>query len=55
MDNINEIWIDIKGFDGAYQVSNLGRIKSIPRKRTNSGAILKGKIFEGLPDGERSL
>ena len=26
-----EIWKDIKGFEGLYQVSNLGRIKSIDR------------------------
>jgi hypothetical protein len=27
----NELWIDILGFDGIYQVSNLGRIKSLKR------------------------
>ena len=26
-----EIWKDIPGYDGIYQVSNLGRVKSIPR------------------------
>ena len=26
-----EIWKDIKGWEGAYQVSNLGRVKSLPR------------------------
>ena len=28
---INEIWKDIKGFEGHYQVSNLGRVKSLKR------------------------
>lgn len=28
---VNEIWKDIKGFEGLYQVSNLGRIKSCQR------------------------
>ena len=28
MDNINEEWRDIKGFEGLYQVSNLGRVKN---------------------------
>ena len=28
---MNEIWKDIDGFQGCYQVSNLGRIKSIDR------------------------
>jgi hypothetical protein len=27
-----EIWKDIKGYEGLYQVSNQGRIKSFPRK-----------------------
>lgn len=26
-----EVWKDIKGFEGIYQVSNLGRVKSLPR------------------------
>ena len=29
----NEIWRDIKGFEGFYQVSNLGRVKSIACRR----------------------
>lgn len=27
-----EIWKDIPGFEGRYQVSSFGRIKSLPRK-----------------------
>lgn len=30
-----EIWKDIKGYEGIYQVSNLGNIKSLPRKYKN--------------------
>ena len=29
-----EIWKDIKGYEGLYQVSNLGRVKSLERKST---------------------
>lgn len=37
-----EIWKDIKGYEGIYQVSNLGRIKSFPRNGTiNQEKILK--------------
>ncbi len=36
-----EIWKDIKGYEGLYQVSNLGRVKSY-HKFTN-GVILKPK------------
>lgn len=27
----NEIWKDIHGYEGYYQISNLGRVKSVPR------------------------
>ena len=30
----NEIWKDVKGFEGLYQVSNLGRVKSLGRTTT---------------------
>ncbi len=29
---MQEIWKDIKGYEGYYQVSNLGRVKSLKRK-----------------------
>lgn len=32
-----EIWKDVKGYKGLYQVSNLGRIKSLPRFTTKGG------------------
>ena len=28
-----EIWKDVKGYEGLYQVSNLGRVKSLNYKR----------------------
>lgn len=48
-----EIWKDIKGFNGLYQVSNLGRVKKTYRKLTRlvnpkyatKEIILKGGIF----------
>ena len=38
-----EIWKDIEGYEGLYQVSNKGRIKSLNYKRTGKEGILKGK------------
>ena len=35
-----EIWKDIKGYEGLYQVSNIGRVRSLKRNNTN-GKILK--------------
>lgn len=44
---MNEIWKDAKGWEGCYQVSNLGNVRSIDRYvRTNRGAlrIVRGNI-----------
>ena len=36
-----EIWKDIKGYEGLYQVSNLGRVKSLNYRHTGKERILK--------------
>ena len=41
-----EIWRDIKGYEGKYMVSNLGRVKSLNYNKTG-----KEKIMKGVPDG----
>lgn len=38
---MNEIWKDIEGYEGLYQVSNLGRVKSLNYSRTGKEGILK--------------
>lgn len=38
-DNMEEVWKDIAGYEGLYQVSNLGRVKSTPRSRTKGGIM----------------
>ena len=48
---MQEIWKDIKNFEGCYQVSNLGRIKSLPKKYimpNGSIGIRKEKILKPL-------
>jgi hypothetical protein len=46
---MEEIWKDIKGYEGLYQVSNLGRVRSLDRyvrhKKIGSIRLLKGKIM----------
>lgn len=37
----NEIWKDIEELKGMYQVSNLGRVKSLNYRRTGKESILK--------------
>lgn len=46
---MKEIWKDIPGFENLYQVSNLGRVKSLPRK-TNE-RIINGKILTPINNG----
>ena len=43
-----EVWKDIEGFEGLYQVSNLGRIKSAFREGTKGG-IIKQFIINRYP------
>ena len=42
---MNEIWLDVKGYEGFYQISNLGRVRSvdrfIPIKFKNGNVILR--------------
>ena len=38
-----EIWKDIKDYEGIYQISNIGRIKSLDRYCNNR--LIKGKIL----------
>lgn len=34
---MQEIWKDIQGYEGLYQVSNLGRVKSLKRLSNDRG------------------
>lgn len=56
-----EIWKDIAGFEGLYQVSNLGNVKSLPR-RTTKGVIMKqhvnkrnGYCYVGLSNRDQKV
>ena len=53
----DEIWKDAKNFEGYYQVSNYGRIKTIPRKvKAGTGhRIVKSKIKTPLISGDGYL
>ena len=48
-----EIWKDIEGYEGLYQVSNWGRVKSLDRFITHKNGkkfFLRGKILKTRPD-----
>lgn len=52
-----EYWKDIDGYEGIYQVSNLGRVRSLNRYIDNRGTqqLIKGKIYIGNNNGNGYL
>ena len=46
---MKEIWKDIDGYEGMYQISNLGRVKSLERK-DRMGRLVKEKIIKPKDD-----
>lgn len=51
---INEVWKDIEGYEGLYQVSNLGRVKSLERI-ISDGRHRKERILKPYDDGNGYL
>lgn len=50
-----EIWKDIIGFDGAYQISNKGNVRSLDRQQKNSKGNTvhyKGKFLKQQPNSQ---
>lgn len=46
----SEIWGDVPGFEGFYQASDQGRIRSLDRPYPNGTATRKGRILSPTPD-----
>ena len=49
-----EQWKDVLGYEGYYQVSSIGRVRSLTRLDSN-GHLLCGKIIKTCPNGRRYL
>lgn len=50
---MKEIWVDIKGYEGRYQVSNLGRVRSLDRiilMRNGAKRLQKGQLIKPTKD-----
>ena len=50
---MEEIWKDIPDYEGLYQVSNLGRVKSLPKEWVGGNGVIRkhnGKILKGWKD-----
>jgi hypothetical protein len=46
-----EVWKDIKGYEGLYQISDMGRVKSLDRAvplRNGSKQYKKGRILKPI-------
>lgn len=43
---MNEIWKPVVGYEGLYEVSNLGRIKSLPKYHYKTSKILKPTLHK---------
>ena len=55
---MQEIWKDIPNYEGLYQASNLGRIKSVQRiakKEYKNNRIVKEKIMNGTKNQDGYL
>lgn len=44
---MTELWKPVVDYEGLYEVSNLGRIRSLPRKGTKGGILRPGKVRKG--------
>ncbi len=51
---VGERWIAVEGYEGLYEVSDLGRIRSVARlisyKGTDLTALRRGTLMRGAPD-----
>ena len=53
---MNEIWKNVKGYKGIYQVSNLGRLKTYNWKNSGQERIMKpAKDADGCVGQVRAL
>lgn len=45
---MNEIWKEIEGYEGLYEVSNMGRVRSLDRSVIHRGKqmVLKGRVLK---------
>ena len=54
---MSEIWLPIKDYEGWYEVSNMGRVRSVNRvveARDGSKRFYKGKVLATRPNHQRN-
>lgn len=68
MDTLQEEWRQVKGWEGFYEVSSLGRVKSLARNRGNGKGVYRieerilkqivnkhGYLYVGLSDPKKTM
>ena len=45
-----EIWKDIEGFEGLYQISSMGRVRSLGNGKSNNSNYSKERILKAMKD-----
>lgn len=54
MENQNEVWKDVVGYEGSYQISDFGNVRSLDRKikhlKEEKTKSIKGKLLKGILD-----
>ena len=58
MNQEKEVWLPIKGYDGLYEISDLGRVKSLERFTNNmfgTKTKIKERFLKFNPDGKGYL
>ena len=51
---MNEVWKPIKGYEGIYEISNLGNVKALPRIKVNNRGYQKMKERIAKPSKQNS-
>lgn len=53
---MSEAWADIKGYEGLYQVSNYGRVRSLDHYASNGyvDILYKGRVLTAWLDGRKN-
>ena len=49
---MNELWLPVVGYEGFYEVSNQGRVRSVDRvvPHSNGPRLVKGRILKQIPN-----
>lgn len=50
---MREVWKDIEGYEGYYQVSSFGNVKSLQRLRYNSNAVLSERLLKATLNSDK--